>query len=127
MATVSVVLRFICCKASRSQKFQRGLEVHQSLQEKIMIRANSSSKLAVLVLVLCLAVALAPSAFGQAISGNLTGTVTDPSGAAINNATVTATNDATGQRVSTVSSGTGGYLFTNLPVGTYKVSATSSG
>ena len=92
-----------------------------------MIRANSSSKLAVLVLVLCLAVALAPSAFGQAISGNLTGTVTDPSGAAINNATVTATNVGTGQKESTVSSGTGSYLFTNLPVGTYKISATSSG
>jgi hypothetical protein len=92
-----------------------------------MIRANKSSKLSVLALALCFAITFAPSAFGQAISGNLTGTVTDPSGAAVNGATVTALNDATGQRVSTVSSGTGGYLFTNLPVGTYKVSATSSG
>ena len=92
-----------------------------------MIRANSSSKLAVLALLFCLAIALAPSAFGQAISGNLTGTVTDPSGAAVNGATVTATNVGTGQKESTVSSGTGGYLFTNLPVGTYKISATNSG
>jgi hypothetical protein len=92
-----------------------------------MIRANSSSKLAVLALVLCLAVALAPSAFGQAISGNLNGTVQDATGAAVNNATVTAINVATGQKISTTSSGTGAYLFTNLPVGTYKISATSSG
>jgi len=91
-----------------------------------MIRANKNFKLAALSVV-CLAISLVPAAFGQAISGNLTGTVTDPSGAALNGATVTALNDATGQRVSTVSSGTGGYLFTNLPVGTYKVSATSSG
>jgi hypothetical protein len=97
------------------------------LQEKIMIRAISSSKLAVLALVFCLATALAPSAFGQAISGNLTGTVTDPSGAAVNGATVTATNGGTGQKESTVTSGTGAYLFTNLPVGTYKISATNSG
>jgi hypothetical protein len=92
-----------------------------------MIRAISSSKLAVLALVLCLAVALAPSAFGQAISGNLNGTVQDATGAAVNNATVTAINVATGQKISTTSSGTGAYLFTNLPVGTYKISATSSG
>ena len=92
----------------------------------MMVRANKNSQLAFFAIV-CLAISLVPAAFGQAISGNLTGTVTDPSGAALNGATVTALNDATGQRMSTVSSGTGSYLFTNLPVGTYKVSATASG
>src|SRR5437764_7190220 len=37
-------------------------------------------------------------AFGQAISGDLTGTVVDPSGAAVNGATVEAVNTATGQK-----------------------------
>jgi hypothetical protein len=59
---------------------------------------------------------------GQAISGNLTGTVADPSGAVVNGAKVEATNDATGQTVSTTTRGNGEYVFANLPIGTYKIS-----
>jgi len=66
-------------------------------------------------------------AFGQAISGNLTGTILDSSGAALNGAAIDAVNVATGQKVTTTSRGNGGYFFSNLPVGTYRVSATASG
>jgi Carboxypeptidase regulatory-like domain len=64
-------------------------------------------------------------AYGQAISGNLTGTVSDPAGAAVNGAQVQATNVDTGQQITTTTKGSGDYLFSNLPVGTYTVSATA--
>ena len=63
---------------------------------------------------------------GQAISGNLTGTVVDPSGAVVNGATVDATNIGTGQKVTTSTRGNGQYVFSNLPVGTYRVTVTSA-
>ena len=61
----------------------------------------------------------------QAISGNLTGIVTDASGAVVNGANVEATNISTGQKLSTITRGNGEYVFTNLPVGTYRVSVSS--
>ncbi len=65
-------------------------------------------------------------AYGQAISGNLTGTVVDPSGAVVNGARIEAVNVATGQTVSTTTAGRGEYVFTNLPVGTYNITVTAS-
>ena len=64
-------------------------------------------------------------AFGQAISGNLSGTVVDPSGAAVNGAQVVATNVGTGQRITATTKGTGQYLFSDLPVGTYNIAVTA--
>jgi hypothetical protein len=66
-------------------------------------------------------------AFGQAISGNLTGTVLDPSGAAVNGATVEAVNVATGQTATTRTRAQGDYLFSNLPVGAYNITVTAQG
>jgi hypothetical protein len=65
-------------------------------------------------------------AFGQAISGNLNGTVVDPSGAVVNGARIQAVNVATGQTLSTTTAGRGEYVFTNLPVGTYNITVTAS-
>jgi hypothetical protein len=75
--------------------------------------------------VLCLV--LVTGAFGQAISGNLVGTVTDSSSAVVPHATVEATNVATGITTTTTTSGTGAYRFENLPVGTYKISVKNTG
>jgi Carboxypeptidase regulatory-like domain len=73
-------------------------------------------------LALCIAVTLnSAPAFSQAISGNLRGTVVDPSGAAVSGATVEAANLATNQKVTTVTRGFGDYLFSDLPAGTYKI------
>jgi len=79
------------------------------------------------LLLLAIVLLLGASAFGQAVSGNLTGVVIDPSGAAVNGATVDATNIATGQKVTTSSRGAGEYLFSNLPVGTYNITVTAAG
>ncbi|MGC1645802.1 MAG: carboxypeptidase regulatory-like domain-containing protein [Candidatus Sulfotelmatobacter sp.] len=74
------------------------------------------------VLTLCVGIT-----FGQAISGNLVGTVSDQTGAVVANAEVTATNVGTSASVSTRTSSTGEYRFDNLPVGTYKVTVKASG
>ena len=74
------------------------------------------------VLTLCVGIT-----FGQAISGNLVGTVSDQTGAVVTNAEVTATNVGTSASVSTRTSSTGEYRFDNLPVGTYKITVKASG
>jgi hypothetical protein len=66
-------------------------------------------------------------AAGQAISGDLVGTITDQSGAAVPNATVTASSLATGIKTTTRSNSGGEYRFGNLPVGFYDISASSAG
>jgi hypothetical protein len=66
-------------------------------------------------------------AYGQTVSGNIVGTVTDSSGAAVVNADVTATNVATGVSAVGKTNGTGEYRFDNLLVGTYRIAVKSSG
>ncbi len=67
-------------------------------------------------------------AFAQlAGTGNIQGTISDPSGAVIAGAHVTVTNGATGVKHQTVTSGGGVFSFPNLSVGTYNLSATASG
>lgn len=60
-------------------------------------------------------------------SGDITGTVTDPSGAAIPGATVTLNNQATGVSHSITTNGTGSYRFSLLGPGHYILTATATG
>ena len=68
-------------------------------------------------------------AFGQTSIGGATlnGTVTDPSGAAIAGAKVTATNSSTGLTRTTATTEAGLYDFPNLPVGTYDLTIEKQG
>jgi hypothetical protein len=79
----------------------------------------------------CLAVfavlALTFSAFAQVQNGQFTGTVTDPTGAAIANAKVTVTNPATDLNLSTATNSSGNYTVKELPVGVYKITVEASG
>jgi outer membrane receptor for ferrienterochelin and colicin len=59
----------------------------------------------------------------QATSGQITGTVVDQSGAVVANATITATNTATGFKQTTTSNGDGEYRLVQLPPGEYNVTA----
>ena len=81
------------------------------------------------VFVVGLGLALTANVFGQAsaINGEITGTVTDPSGAAISGATVQIGNTDTGFKQSTKTGETGLYRFTVLPLGTYEVEVQASG
>lgn len=62
-----------------------------------------------------------------AITGKITGVVTDSSGAAIPNATVTVKSTALMAPRNTTTSGEGVYLFDLLPPGTYDVTITGNG
>src|SRR5262249_51113445 len=66
-------------------------------------------------------------AFGQAEQGTVTGVVTDPTGAVVAGATVTATNTATGFKRTATSSGTGSYVIPALPPAVYQITAEKSG
>src|SRR5207245_2889059 len=63
----------------------------------------------------------------QKITGDISGDVTDSSGAAILNVVVTAVNVSTGLTRTTTTSGAGAYTLTELPIGTYKLTAASEG
>jgi len=63
----------------------------------------------------------------QAVSGSITGAVLDASGAAVPNATVTITNQATGVAINTVSNEAGYYNAPNLIAGAYRVDVSASG
>jgi outer membrane receptor protein involved in Fe transport len=80
--------------------------------------------LAVLVLVTMFASLLV---FGQAEQGSITGVVTDPSGAVVPGATVTAKNAATGFTRTATSGGTGAYILPALPPAVYDVTVSKSG
>ena len=77
--------------------------------------------------VLLIALAACLASFAQSISGDLSGTVYDASGAIVPNATVVAKNDATGVESSTASTAAGEYHLSNLPPGTYTVTVTATG
>ena len=63
----------------------------------------------------------------QATDSILVGTVTDPSDALVPNATVTATNLATGVKYTGTTNAAGTYRINNVPVGTYDVEASATG
>ena len=55
-------------------------------------------------------------AYAQTSAGSLGGTITDPNGASIPDAKVTATNVTTGAKQEVLSTDAGLYLFSALPV-----------
>ncbi len=64
------------------------------------------------------------SLHAQQYSGTITGTVTDPSGAAIPGATITIVNTGTNDTVTVKSDAQGNFTAPQLPVGTYEVHVT---
>ena len=74
---------------------------------------------------LCVSV-LALAAFGQGGQGSITGTVTDPLGKAVRNATVQAKN-STGTVSKATTAANGGYTFADLPAGNYDINVNVPG
>jgi hypothetical protein len=78
-----------------------------------------------MILMFLLLVAVSVSA--QTFRGTILGSVTDPSGAVVAGATVTAKNAGTGLERTTQTSGDGSYSLPELPIGTYSVTITAGG
>jgi hypothetical protein len=79
-----------------------------------------------LLLCLCLAAVLLTTAWAG-VGGSISGTVSDPSGAAIPQAPVSLLDAATGVRRSATTDGHGSYTFPVLPVGNYILEVNQTG
>ena len=83
-------------------------------------RVDSCWLILVMVLVPCLLMA-------QSFRGSIRGKVTDPHGALVAGAKITAKNAGTGLERSTVSGEDGGYVLAELPAGEYTVTVAAAG
>ncbi len=81
-------------------------------------------RLAAIVLV---ALLLPLLSFGQAVSGTIVGTVTDPSGASVANAQITIVLNGQGTVYTSVTNESGNFTEPNLPSGTYTVTVVAPG
>jgi hypothetical protein len=69
----------------------------------------------------------APASHAQTVTGGVTGTVTDPSGAVVSGAKVIAHNIDTGVDVAATTNNAGSYNIKFLPIGHYQVSVEAAG
>jgi hypothetical protein len=83
--------------------------------------SRKSSVLGAMFCLLALLLAVPFAAHAQQYSGSITGTVTDPSGAAVAGATVTATNTGTNATYTATTTDLGAFTFPQMTVGTYEV------
>ncbi len=82
-----------------------------------------------LVLMVCLCVFLLPGVVGAQTgnSSSITGTVVDPSGAVVANATVSIHNPVSGFEQSATTDASGNFSFQNVPFNPYHLSVTATG
>ena len=92
------------------------------MKTSLMKRRLSSMALAFVALVIGASAALA-----QTVTGSITGTVTDPSGAVITSAQVVAHNVDTGVDSPTTTNSSGLYRIDSLPIGRYTVTISANG
>ena len=78
-------------------------------------------------LVLVLLPCLAGLALAQSDTARIVGTITDPSGAVVSNATVTVTDTATGRVETAKTSASGQYTINALPIGKYHIEVKQEG
>lgn len=85
-------------------------------------------RISVCLFLLVGAISLATVAGGQEVAATLSGTVTDPSGAVVNGATVVVHSNDTNSDFRTVATnGAGSFTITNMPAGRYTVTVKSPG
>ena len=85
-------------------------------------QARAARSLAVCLLLFCPSLARA-----QVTTGDILGTVTDPSGSVLPNAAVVLTNKGTRETRTATSNGSGEYIFSLLQNGHYSITATAPG
>jgi hypothetical protein len=116
-------------------KYQHGSEKRQNMNHLTQIRRIAGMpsdgrqpwrSLTLGFAILGTLLLLTAGALGQD-NATITGTVMDPSGAAVPNVTISLTNTATGQLRQSTSNEAGVYRFANVGVGTYTIDATNAG
>src|SRR5262249_13181909 len=90
----------------------------------LLSRGGVMKRLAVAILLVLL---LAVAGNAQTFRGAINGTVTDPSGGVVPNATVKATETNTGIDHTTTTTNDGVFSFQDIPTGFYKVTVTATG
>ena len=90
-------------------------------------RLRGFSSLCCIALALSFVLTAAQPGLAQVDQGAITGSVTDPSGAVVNNAQVTLTNVDNGLVLQTATSSSGEYTFSPVRIGNYTISATAPG
>jgi hypothetical protein len=90
-------------------------------------KRRAATRIFTFVATLALVLGYSVAAFGQAETGNVNGTITDPSGAVVPKAAVTARNINTGAIRTTQSGGDGNYVVSNLLPGTYAITVEAQG
>ena len=94
------------------------------MKKTTLLRSQVCAVLALTLLLLLFVPATRAQSSG---TSGLTGTITDPSGAAVPNVTVTLTSNATGAVRTSNTGSDGAYKFTLLPPGDYKIRFAASG
>ena len=88
---------------------------------------RQSMKVGFVVLLLIGVLGVLQPAWSQEVTAAIVGTVTDPSGAPLKDADVTATDTERGTVLSTKTNDAGAYNITRVPVGTYSVKISAPG
>src|SRR5262245_34003691 len=92
------------------------------------IRSFAAELMKTTLAVLFLFLAVSTAALGQsAVTGAISGTVSDPSNAVVPNATVTLLNVGTNREETAATEGDGRFRFTNLQPGSYTLTIKTSG
>src|ERR1035437_6062381 len=92
-----------------------------------ILMPRSQARLNRLTQILAAGILLAPAAFAQFDSGQISGFVRDETAAMIPGAAVTATNEGNGEKRRTNTNPDGYYIFPQLLVGKYTISVQASG
>src|SRR5438445_13626186 len=90
-------------------------------------KSRNSLRLCLPVALLTAILLVATSGQSQTISSTLLGTVSDPSGNVVPRAVVVVINESTGDRRSSVTDVTGGFIFPSLLPGSYTVKIEAAG
>src|SRR5712672_1695338 len=101
------------------------MKVLVSLASRVASLAANQFSLSRALLLCLLVLGISSQAFGQ--NATVVGTITDPSGAAVANATITITRTETAQVFHLVSNGDGQYVAPDLPIGHYNIKVEATG
>jgi Carboxypeptidase regulatory-like domain len=91
------------------------------------MRKQQRMRFALILITLAGLLSAMPLAWAQEVTANVIGTITDPSGAPVAGATVTATDNARGVVYTSKTNDVGAFNISRLPISNYSVKASASG